>query len=172
VALTVPAGFETFTWLGRGPQESYPDRKAGVAVGLYTGTVDEQYEPYIMPQENGNKTDVRWAALSNAQGTGLMVIGQPLVQVSASHFSADELYRAMHTNELVRSPAVHLNVDLLQCGLGGASCGPGTLEQYLVKPGEYRLRLLFRPFDAAASLTRLGRQWAGEPSMGPTDTVA
>ncbi len=62
VSLTAPAGFEQFTWLGRGPQESYIDRKAGVPVGLYQGTVDEQYVPYIMPQENGNKTDVRWAA--------------------------------------------------------------------------------------------------------------
>ena len=76
VMLTMPAGFENFNWLGRGPEESYADRKAGVAVGLYNGTVDEQYVPYIMPQENGNKTDVRWSALTNDKGFGFRLPGR------------------------------------------------------------------------------------------------
>ena len=61
-------GLERMTWFGRGPQESYIDRLAGASVGRYAGTVDEQYVPYVMPQENGNKTDVRWAALSSDGG--------------------------------------------------------------------------------------------------------
>ncbi len=100
LSLVVPTGFEAFTWLGGGPHESYVDRKAGAAVGLYGGTVDEQYVPYIMPQENGNKTDVRWAALSNAQGLGLLAIAEPHMEASVSHYSIDMLYRARHTNEL------------------------------------------------------------------------
>lgn len=164
VTLVVPAGFEQFTWLGRGPEESYVDRKAGVAVGLHSGTVDEQYVPYIMPQENGNKTDVRWAALSNAGGAGLLAVGEPLLEASVSHFTADDLYRAYHTNELTRRDEVIFNLDLMQCGLGGNSCGPKTLDKYLVWPGSYRFAVLFRPFDArAGSLPRLAREWVAKP---------
>lgn len=157
VTLTMPPGFEQFTWLGRGPEESYVDRKAGVKVGLYQGTVDEQYVPYIMPQENGNKTDVRWAALSNGE-VGLLAAGDRLLETSVSHFSAQDLYRAYHTNELTRLDETIFNIDLAQCGLGGASCGPGTLEQYLIEPGTFRFSVLFRPFRQGDSLARLGRE--------------
>jgi len=60
--ITIPGGFETVTWYGRGPQETYWDRKSGARVGLYSGSVDEQFVDYCEPQENGNKTDVRWLA--------------------------------------------------------------------------------------------------------------
>ncbi len=159
VGMIIAPGFEQFTWLGRGPEESYVDRKAGVAVGLYTGTVDEQYVPYIMPQENGNKTDVRWAALSDAQGNGLLVVGEPLLEVSASHFRVQDLYKAMHTNELTRQAEVYFNLDLMQCGLGGNSCGPKTLQKYMVWPGEARFSILLRPFTAGDPLPKLAREW-------------
>ena len=107
-------------------------------VGLYSGSVDEQYIPYIMPQENGNKTDVRWAALTNQAGVGLIAIGSPLLEAGVSHYSANDLYCAYHTNELTRREEIYFTLDLKQCGLGGASCGPETLPQYLVTPGEYR----------------------------------
>jgi beta-galactosidase len=159
VALVAPAGFEQFTWFGRGPQESYVDRKAGVAVGLYSGTVDEQYVPYIMPQENGNKTDVRWAALSNAAGNGLLVAGEPLLEVSASHFTAHDLYKAYHTNELERRPEVYFNLDLAQCGLGGNSCGPKTLDKYMLWPTQAKFAILLRPFAQGEALAPLAREW-------------
>jgi beta-galactosidase len=143
--MSMPAGFEQFTWLGRGPEESYVDRKAGVAVGLYSGTVDEQYVPYIMPQENGNKTDVRWAALTNDAGVGLLARGTSLMETGVSHFTADDLYTAYHTNELVRRDETYWTIDLRQCGLGGASCGPMTLPQYLVEPGQFKFSVLLRP---------------------------
>ncbi len=161
LALVAPAGFETFTWLGRGPEESYPDRKAGVAIGLYTGSVDDQHVPYVVPQENGNKTDVRWAALQDAQGRGLMLIGEPLLQVSVSHYTTDDLFRALHTTDLVRRPEIQVNLDLLQCGLGGNSCGPATLDRHLVWPGEYRFAVVLRPIDPGAGLPALGRAWVG-----------
>jgi beta-galactosidase/beta-glucuronidase len=159
VSLVLPPGFEQFTWFGRGPEESYVDRKAGVKVGLYSGSVDEQYVPYIMPQENGNKTDVRWAALGNSQGSGLLVAGEPLLEVSALHFSVGDLYKAMHTNELTRRPEVYLNLDVMQCGLGGNSCGPKTLDKYLLWPAETRFSILFHPFSPGDELSRLAREW-------------
>ncbi len=159
VTLVVPTGFENFTWFGRGPLENYADRNAGSAVGLYRGTVAEQYVPYIMPQENGNKTDVRWASLSNAEGFGLLATGQPLLEVSVNHFTPNDLYHAMHTHELTPRPEIYLNLDLRQCGLGGASCGPGTLPQYRIQPGEFMYSILLRPFAPGDPLTRLAREW-------------
>ncbi len=157
VSLVMPAGFETFTWFGRGPEESYPDRKAGVPMGRYAGSVDDQFVPYVMPQENGNKTDVRWAALRRADGLGLLVIGEQPLQVSAAHYTADDLYAALHHHELVRRPEVIVNLDLLQCGLGGASCGPGTLDSYLVQPGAYQWSLWLRPIEPGDALTQVSR---------------
>ncbi len=75
-----PTTFETMTWYGRGPHESYWDRKAGAAVGVYSGSVDEQYFDYSEPQENGNKTDVRWVSLTRADGVGLQAVGMPPAQ--------------------------------------------------------------------------------------------
>jgi beta-galactosidase/beta-glucuronidase len=161
VSMTLPAGFERFSWFGRGPHENYVDRKAGAAVGRYGGTVDEQYVPYIMPQENGNKTDVRWAALGNASGVGLLAVGTPSLEVSVSHYTADALTKATHTCDLVRCDEVILDLDLQQCGLGGASCGPGTLPQYLILPGTYAFRVRLRPFAEGDDLARLARVQVG-----------
>ncbi len=145
LTLQLPGGFEQVAWFGRGPHENYIDRKAGAPVGLYRGTVDEQYVPYILPQENGNKTDVRWLLLTNEAGMGLLAVAQPTMEASVSHYTAADLYAAFHTNELTRRNEVILNLDLMQCGLGGASCGPGTLPQYLLLPGSYTFRVRLRP---------------------------
>lgn len=158
ITLVLPAGFEQFTWLGRGPSESYADRKAGMAVGRYAGTVDEQYVPYIMPQENGNKTDVRWAAVTNEAGAGLLISADFLIETSVSHYTANDLYAAMHTNELTRRPETYWTVDLAQSGLGVGSCGPMTLPQYLIAPRDFKFSLQLRPVTAArGDLSMLGR---------------
>ena len=159
VILTLPAGFDQFTWLGRGPEESYADRKAGVAVGLYSGSVDEQYVPYIMPQENGNKTDVRWAVVTNESGVGLMAVGGSLMETGVSHFTSNDLYAAFHTNELTRRDTTYWTLDVAQCGLGGNSCGPMTLPQYLIEPGHFSFSVLLRPVSPErGEMRRLGRK--------------
>jgi beta-galactosidase len=149
LTMQLPAGFEKFTWFGRGPHENYIDRNTGAVIGLYHSTVAEQHVPYVMPQENGNKTDVRWLTLTNEAGVGLLAAGASPLEVSASHYTAADLYRARHTNELTPRAEVILNLDYRQCGLGGASCGPGTLPQYLVQPGSYHFTIRLRPFVAA-----------------------
>jgi len=164
--MVLPGGFETFTWYGRGPHESYVDRKEGVQVGVYSGTVDEQYVPYIVPQENGNKTDVRWVALANDQGIGLLAAGAlsdhgtaSLLEVSALHFTADDLARADHTYELRRRDEIMLNLDYKQSGLGGASCGPGTRPEYLIQPEAVKFSVRLRPFSSEQmSLADLAKQ--------------
>ena len=98
--------------------------------GCSPGTVEEQYVDYLYPEENGNKTEVRWVALSDADGTGLLAVGMPLLNVSVHHFTTEELTLARHPFDLVRRPEITLNLDYAQSGLGSASCGPGRLEKY------------------------------------------
>ncbi|MCD6520414.1 MAG: DUF4981 domain-containing protein, partial [Anaerolineae bacterium] len=143
--LELPPGLETLTWYGRGPHENYVDRKQGAAVGLYSGTVDEQYVPYVVPQENGNKEDVRWLTLTNSRGWGLLAVGMPLFGASAHHFTTEDLTVAQHTCDLVRRSGVVLNLDHRQMGLGNGSCGPGTLPEYLIQPEEMRFSVRLRP---------------------------
>jgi beta-galactosidase/beta-glucuronidase len=158
VRMALPGGYERFTWYGRGPHETYADRKMGAQVGVYSGMVDGQYVPYIVPQENGNKTDVRWVSLTNESGIGLLVVGtaaegsRPLLEVSAHHFTAGDLAKARHTYELERREEITLNLDYRQSGLGGASCGPGTLPQYLIEPEEIHFSLRLRPFSQETAL--------------------
>jgi beta-galactosidase len=155
----LPAGFEEIQWYGRGPHESYADRKEGARMGLYRGTVDEQYVPYIMPQENGNKTDVRWVALRNRQGEGLLVVGEKPLNISAHHYTAQDFTLAQHTHELKRRAEINLNLDHAHAGLGSASVGPETLPQYQVPAQEYYFRVLLRPLavgDNPGSLARQG----------------
>jgi len=134
LTMTLPPQLETLTWFGRGPHESYADRKMGAKVGRYSGTVADQYVPYGMPQENGNKSDVRWATLTDLAGTGLQIVGDDLFNLSVHHFTTADLTNAMHTNELKPRPEIILHLDSAQCGLGNASCGPGVLPQYMLRP--------------------------------------
>lgn len=148
--MAVPGSLARFTWYGRGPHECYSDRQESAHVGVYDGTVNEQYVPYIMPQENGNRTDVRWVALRDAGGRGLLATGYapagtPLLDASAHRFTTQDLTAARHTHELPRRDEITLHLDLVQSGLGGESCGPGTLPQYLVPPEERRWALRLRP---------------------------
>ncbi len=138
VAIAAAAGFERVSWLGRGPHECYWDRKAGAAVGLYESTVDAMHVPYVMPQENGSRADVRWLALENAKGVGLLFASEEPLQAGVSHFTPHDLYRAKHTVDLEPRPETYVFLDLAQRGLGTASCGPDTLERYRIGAGAHR----------------------------------
>ncbi len=145
VTMTLPTDYENLEWFGRGPHENYSDRKTGAPVGLYQSTVTEQYVPYIMPQEHGNKTDTRWLTLTNNQGAGLRITAQGPLEFSASHFTAADIFAAFHTYELNPRPEVILNLDLTQRGLGTDSCGPDTLENYKIQAGPYDFNYRISP---------------------------
>jgi beta-galactosidase len=119
------AGLDTVTWYGRGPQESYVDRLTGYAVGLYSGKVADQYHDYIRPQESGNKTGVRWLALSGGAGTGpgLKINGDAPLSMNALAFPYEDLYQRPRGTWKSSDIAPHgdgsLLVDLAQAGVGG-----------------------------------------------------
>jgi beta-galactosidase len=83
LVMHVAAGLERLRWYGRGPHENYCDRNRSADMGIWTGTVDEQYVPYPRPQETGTKTDVRWLTLTGPDGTGLLVVAEPAIAASA-----------------------------------------------------------------------------------------
>jgi beta-galactosidase/beta-glucuronidase len=143
--LRLPGNLERLAWYGRGPHESYIDRKESARIGVYRGSVSEQYVPYIFPQENGNKSDVRWAVLSNLQGMGLLAIGFPTFNFSAHYYTTEDFDRARHTHELIRRSFITLNLDAAQGGLGSNSCGPRPLDQYLLNPADCHFAIRLRP---------------------------
>ena len=145
VVMSLKPGFERLKWFGRGPLENYWDRNRSSLIDLYASTVTEQYVPYILPQEHGNHTDVRWLSLENGK-SGIVVAAKKPMEFTASHYTADDLFAAKHTYDLKPRPEVILSLDYHQRGLGTASCGPDTLEQYKIRPGKYRFAYTIHPF--------------------------
>ena len=139
VVMTTAAGFDNVEWFGRGPHENHIDRNAGVPVGRYSGTVAEQYTPYILPQENGNKTEVRWFELKKAD-VALKFIADSNFEFSVRHFTSEDLFAVIHTSELQARKETVISIDCLQRGVGTGSCGPQTMEKYWVNPGEYNFK--------------------------------
>jgi len=119
VQLAIPDSLRTMTWYGRGPHDSYDDRKTSADVDVYSGPVEAFCYAYVRPQENGNKTDVRWAAWTDEQGNGLVAIGEPLLNISAWPYTMQDLEEARHINELPDRDAITVNLDYRQMGIGG-----------------------------------------------------
>ena len=116
--------YEHLVYYGRGPEENYIDRCSSTFVGRYEDTVSNQFYPYIRPQETGNKTDVRWVSLLDAQGFGLKVTGLQPLAFTALHFTPEDLdpgltRKLQHTVDVIPQKNVCLHVDLKQRGLGG-----------------------------------------------------
>ena len=130
----LPSAFNRLAWYGRGPHETYPDRKQGAPIGVYHETVSRENLPYVMPQEHGTKTDVRWLALTNRAGLGLAAFGLPTLQAGAHPWTTGHLTEATQTFLLEDGQVVTLNLDFAMAGLGNGSCGPATLPQYLIQP--------------------------------------
>jgi beta-galactosidase len=138
VVFDLVPGFDDLEWYGRGPHESYPDRRRGAAVGRYESTVKHEYVPYIVPQEHGGHTDTRWFTVAADAGPTVRIDAPRPFHFSASHFSAEDLTAATHDVELVARPETIVHVDVAHRGLGTLSCGPDTLPQYRIGPGRYR----------------------------------
>lgn len=147
----LPQRYHRTEWFGRGPAESYWDRKASTFVGVWDLDVSQWAFPYVRPQETGNRTDVRWIELRDDGGRGLRVEGEPLMEVTAIPYARDDLDPGerkvgRHWGDLKRRDRVYLNVDFRQMGVGGIdSWGPTALEKYSLQYGDYAYRVVFRP---------------------------
>lgn len=141
--LALVDGFESVSYLGKGPLENYRDRDAAAWVDVFHTKVSDMYVPYIMPQENGNRSGVNWCALSNASGATIRfeALDQPF-EFKATHLNDADLFAATHTYELEPRPETWVYIDHLQRGMGTASCGPDTLDCYKILPGRYEWSFL------------------------------
>jgi len=157
--MTLPEGMDRIEWLGPGPHETYCDRK-DARVGRYRGRVRDQFcYDYSEPGESGNKVDVRWVALTDRRGRGLLVVAEPLLSVNALHHTTDDLQSAEHPFQLPFREFVVLNLDLMQQGVGGDnSWGAWPHRQYLIpcQPREYRFRM--EPLEPGDDPGRRARQ--------------
>ncbi len=154
----LPGEFKNVSWYGRGPNECYPDSKETGRIGLYRKTIEELHTDYLMPQENGTRIDVRWVALENTSGTGLLAVGEPTLIFSAHDYSTMALTRARHACELKRGNEITLNIDYAMRGLGSNSCGPPPEEQYELRPHEFVFTLHLKPFDKNIPPMELSRE--------------
>lgn len=137
LSMALDQSLEGMEWYGRGPWENYADRKASAMIGRFGSTVTEQHVPYIMPQENGHKTDVRWLQLG-ADRAGLRIAAAAPFEFNVSHFTDHDLFASTHTYELEPRSEVILNLDAAHRGVGSASVGQDTLEKYQLLDSEYR----------------------------------
>ena len=171
--MQMPRIYDQMSWLGRGPQESYQDRKTAAFVNLYKGSVADQYWAYMRPQENGNKTDVRWMTITDLAGNGLLFQGMPILEVSAHHnLQVDfesmertdgrqrrgEAVVRRHVNDVKPRDLTSVNIDFKQMGVGGDdSWGAWVHDEYRLREKEYNYSFRIRaiaPDDDVKKLVR------------------
>ncbi len=154
VRFDLVAGYERLAYFGRGPVENYADRKTGSLVARYETTVAAEYVDYVMPQEHGHHTDVRWLELKvgtplrgvrptsarsrSPQLPTLHIAAAPLFEFNVSHYTAEDLYAAKHTTDLTPRAETIVYLDAAHRGLGTQSCGPDALDQYKLSAQRYR----------------------------------
>jgi len=150
--------YDNISWYGRGELENYVDRRTGFFAGIYSQAINEFDEPYVVPQENGNRTDVRWMFLSDKKNNGLLIVADSLLSMSAWPYTEQNIIAARHTNKLKDAGLVTLNIDLKQMGVGGNdswSDVAAPLPQYQIqaKPYHYTFYLMpakTEPMEAGA----------------------
>ncbi|MBR4170663.1 MAG: DUF4981 domain-containing protein [Kiritimatiellae bacterium] len=152
VRMMLDSRLEHLAYFGRGPWENYIDRKTASEIGYYESTVTDQYVAYVRPQENGGKCDVRWLALNDESGDGVLFTFDKPLFVTATHFTSEDLEFQRHRNGQQRiyaprppRPEVCLCLDAAQMGLGGASCGPRPMEKYTLQTGAVSFSYTMRP---------------------------
>ena len=151
MVMPMPEEFSEIEYYGRGPMENYADRKSCADLGIYRQSVDEQFYPYIRPQETGTKSDVRWWRVFNAEGRGLEITAGLPFSASALHYTIDALDEGVsksqgHSPEVPESGLTNLCIDLVQAGLGCEdSWGRIARPEYQVRYGDYGFRFMITP---------------------------
>ena len=160
--LEMPKEMEHLSWFGRGPWDSYRDRKEACLPAIYESTVTDQYEEYILPQEHGTKQEVRWLALTNDEGRGLLFVAPDQMAASAVHFRPEDNYtdannRSKHTYQFKSCSTAVVNLDAATRGLGNNSCGPDVMDKYELKAANTAFRFFIVPLDNGAKAAEAAR---------------
>lgn len=143
VSLMLDNKFNNVEWYGRGPQENYPDRKSGYRIGIYKSTVQDMYEPYLIPQDNGLRTDNRWVKMTDNNGNGLEFSMDEHFNFNASQYSTNNLTKSLYTYQLKNANGLTLNLDYNTTGLGGTA--RPVMTAYRVYPQVYSRRISIKP---------------------------
>ncbi len=131
-------------WFGPGPEESYRDRHRGLIVARHKTTASDSFFPYARPQETGNRTDVRWLALTDSNGGGIVAVGDPRFDACVLPHRATAIAAAQHPHEIPAGTGTVLRLDAAHAGIGTASCGPGLDAGHDVRPPHIRNRVVVR----------------------------
>ncbi len=149
--LSMPREFDNIEYYGRGPVENYSDRNHGTLLGIYRQSVDEQFYPYLRPQETGNKTDIRWWKQLNSAHSGLKIVAEAPFSASALHYTIESLDDGVekgqrHSPEVEQADITNLLIDKVQMGLGCVdSWGAWPLSQYMLPYGDYEFSFIITP---------------------------
>ena len=154
--LEMPSAMEQLSWFGRGPWDSYVDRKEACLPAIYTSTVTDQREDYILPQEHGTKQEVRWMSLSNDEGKGLLFVAPDQMAASAVHFRPEDNYtdrtnRMKHTYQFKPCTNTIVSLDAATRGLGNNSCGPDVMAKYELHAQNTAFRFFIIPLHSQIS---------------------
>lgn len=151
--MVMPKSFENISYYGRGPVENYIDRKWATELGVYNQTVTDQFYAYIRPQENGNKTDIRWWKQFNEAGRGLQFVAEAPFSASALHYTIESLdsgweKKQEHSNEVEPVDLTNFLIDKVQMGLGCVdSWGAIPREEYMLPYGDYEFTFIMQPIN-------------------------
>jgi beta-galactosidase len=152
----INSNYENISWFGRGPFENYIDKNGAADVGLYNLPINEFMENYVVPQENGNRTDVRWMFLNSPKTKdGLLIVADSLLSMSAWPYTEENIQNARHTNKLKDAGFITLNIDLIQMGVGGNDSWSevaAPLEKYQILSKDYHYSFYIVPFNAKNKL--------------------
>ncbi len=145
-------------WYGMGPHETYPDRQSSGRVDVFRKTVDELWENYIVPQENGNRSQIRWVSISDDQGYGLRFSAPDPMNFSAYPYNDASIAGAKHTWQLEEQDYITFNFDYRQSGLGTATCGPGCRPAYLLPAEKTSFSFTISPLKPEKKTSRRKRR--------------
>jgi len=158
----IKRAYDNISWYGRGLYENYLDRRTGFEAGIYTQPINEFNEPYVVPQETGNRTDVRWMYLSDKNANGLLVVADSLLSMNAWPYTEKNIEAAKHTNKLKDAGFITLNIDLLQMGVGGNDSWSDVgapLDKYQIPAKAYNYSFYLLPCTAnAEKAVKLSRE--------------
>ena len=157
--LVAPGRLENMTWLGRGPHDSYRDRKESAFFGLWKSTVTEQWTPNMLPQETGNKEDVEWLALTDDEGRGLLFVAPGTMAASAGHWDDRKLYtdrnhRVRHPSEVKMEDVTYINLDAYNRPVG---CRNDVTDKYKIRADKVHFDLIVKGLFRAHTDEELSR---------------